>query len=372
MEYHRGGRINQHVLKKMHKFIHIFMFLFRLALPSPGRPHSQIDGFNFSFLKDMGFEEMDFDSLADACRQTPIKSLLESDSKGNTLWHSFARKVGNNSTELKEIIRKSANEVLLKAVENVKTRSTILHILASNPNSHETLLDILDEFLPGEKDTRMLTQQNGKGQTIFHILSETAKEVASLRNLEYVMQLYTNVRIESPLNLAIMSSNTQAAKLLMDNDYKLTTGLNALQSSIKYNNPDLVKYVLQKFPEFRLQLDKRDASPLHYAVNLSMLDRNATSEGIEEYKKLRMEILKVLLEHDVSDAEHQNYEEDNCLHAAISSGFPEAAMIVIHHLQQLEGNERKQLIRKKSPYDWKRPGRTCTANFLLEGDAIWP
>ena len=344
------------------------MLLFSLAEPSTGTG----DGFNFSALKDMGFEEMDFDSLAVACSQAPIKSLLESDAEGNTLWHSFARKVGNNSTELKEIIRNQPkNEVLLKAIENAKTRSTILHILASNQNSHETLSDILKEFLPGEKDTRILKQANAKGQTIFHILSETAREVSSLRTLEYVMQLYTNVRIESPLNLAIMSSNTQAAKLLMDNDYKLTTGLNALQSSIKYNNPDLVKYVLQKFPEFRLQLDKRDASPLHYAVNLSMLDRKATSEAIEEYKKLRMEILTVLLEHDVSDVEHQNYEEDNCLHAAISSGFPEAAIIVIDHLKQLEGNERKQLKRKKSVQkDDQISGRTCKANLILEGYKI--
>ena len=315
------------------------MLLFSLAEPVTGTGTSQIDGFNLSALKDRGFEEMDFDSLAEACRQAPIKSILESDAEGNTLWHSFARKVGNNSTELKEIIRKSANERLLKAQENVKTRSTILHILASNPNSHETLLDILDEFLPGEKDTRMLTQQNGKGQTIFHILSETAKEVASLRTLEYVMQLYANVRIESPLNLAIMSSNTQAAKLLMGNDYKLTTSLNALQSSIKYNNPDLVKYVLQKFPELRHQLDKRNASPLHYAMNLSSLDKKAASEVIDNYKKLRIDILRILLEHDVSDVDHLNYEEDNCLHAAITFGFPEAAMIVIDHLQQLEGNE---------------------------------
>jgi hypothetical protein len=65
------------------------------------------------------------------------------------------------------------------------------------------------------------------------------------------------------------------------------------------------------------------------------------SEDIEGYKKLRMQILRILLEHDVSDVDHLNYEEDNCLHAAISSGFPEAAMIVIDHLQQLEGNEKK-------------------------------
>ena len=355
--------------------IYSFMFLFSLAKPSPASGDSQIDEFNFSVLKDKGFEEMNFDSLAEACRLAPLKALMECDLKGNSLWHSFARKVENNSTELKEIIHnhQSKNEVLLKAIENVNNRSTILHILASNQNSHETLSDILVEFLPGEKDTRILKQANAKGQTIFHILSETAKEVASLRTLEYVMQLYTNVRIESPLNLAIMSSNTQAAKLLMDNDYKLTTGLNALQSSIKYNNPDLVKYVLQKFPEFRLHLDKRDASPLHYAVNLSMLDRKATSEAIEEYKKLRMEILTVLLEHDVSDVEHQNYEEDNCLHAAISSGFPEAAIIVIDHLQQLEGNERKQLRRKKSATkEDQRSGMTCTANSFLEGYASGP
>ena len=323
------------------------MLLFSLAEPSPGTGH--IDGFDFLVLKDMGFEEMDFDSLAEACRQAPIKSLLESDAEGNTLWHSFARKVGNNSTELKEIIRNQPkNEVLLKAIENAKTRSTILHILASNQNSHETLSDILKEFLPGEKDTRILKQANAKGQTIFHILSETAKEGASLKTLEYVMHLYTNVRVESPLNLAIMSSNFEGAKLLMENDYKLTTGLNALQSSIKYNNPDLVKYVLQKFPELRQQLDKRNASPLHYAMNLSSLDKKAAREVIENYKKLRIDILRILLENDVSDVDHLNYEEDNCLHAAISFGFPEAAMIVIDHLQLLEGNERKQLKRKKS------------------------
>ena len=162
-----------------------------------------------------------------------------------------------------------------------------------------------------------------------------------------------------------MASNTQGAKLLMDNDYKLTTGLNALQSSIKYNNPDLVKYVLQKFPELRLQLDKRDASPLHYAMNLSGLDKKAASRAIEEYKKLKNDILMVLLEHDVSDVNHLNYEEDNCLHAAISSGFPEAAMIVIDHLQKMEGNERKQLRKKKSATEEdQRSGRTCTAIFF--------
>merc|ERR1712051_4818 len=175
-------------------------------------------------------------------------------------------------------------------------------ILASNPNSHNVLVNILEEFLPDpSKDARILKQANAKGKTIFHILSETAKEVASLTTLKYVMQLYTNVKVESPLNLAIMASNTQGAKLLMDNDYKLTTGLNALQSSIKYNNPDLVKYVLQKFPELRHQLDKRNASPLHYAVNLSSLDKKAASEVIDNYKKMRIDILRILLEHDVSD-----------------------------------------------------------------------
>ena len=306
------------------------MFLFSLGESSPGSGESQFDEFNFSILKDRGFEEMDFESLAEACHQAPLKSLLESDSEGNSLWHSFARKVDSNSTEIKEIIRNQPkNEVLLKAIENAKNKSTILHILASNQNSHEILLDILVEFLPGEKDTRILKQGNAKGKTIFHILSETAKEGASLKTLEYVMHLYTNVKVESPLNLAIMSSNFEGAKLLMENDYKLTTGLNALQSSIKYNNPDLVKYVLQKFPELRHQLDKRNACPLHNAVNLSSLDKKAASEVIDNYKKLRIDILRILLEHDVSDVDHLNYEEDNCLHAAISSGFPEAAMIFI-------------------------------------------
>ena len=341
------------------------MFLFSLGESSPGSGESQFDEFNFSILKDRGFEEMDFESLAEACHQAPLKSLLESDSEGNSLWHSFARKVDSNSTEIKEIIRNQPkNEVLLKATENAKNKSTILHILASNHNSHEILLDILVEFLPGEKDT-ILKQGNANGKTIFHILSETAKEGTSLKTLEYVLHLYKNVKVENPLNLAIMSSNTEGAKLLMDNDYKLTTGLNVLQSSIKYSNPDLVKYVLQKFPELRFQLDKRNASPLHYAVNLSMLDRNATSEGIEEYKNLRMQILTVLLEHDVSDVEHQNYEEDNCLHAAISSGFPEAAMIVIDHLQKLEGNDKKQLRKKKSAVKEDQiSGRTCAAIFF--------
>ena len=350
------------------------MGFFSLGESSPGGGESQFDEFNFSVLKDRGFEEMDFESLAEACRQAPLKSLLESDSAGNSLWHSLARKVDNNSTEIKEIIRNQPkNEVLLKAIENAKNKSTILHILASNQNSHEILLDILVEFLPGEKDTRILKQGNAKGKTIFHILSETAKEGTSLKTLEYVMKLYTNVKIESPLNLAIMSSNFESAKLLMENNYKLTTGLNALQSSIKYNNPDLVKYVLQKFPEFRLQVDKRDASPLHYAVNLSMLDKKAESEAIENYKKSRMEILTVLLENDVSDVEHQNYEEDNCLHAAISSGFPEAAMIVIDHLQLLEGNERKQLKRKKSVQKEDQiSGRICKSNLILEGYTIQP
>ena len=336
------------------------MGFFSLGESSPGGGESQFDEFNFSVLKDRGFEEMDFESLAEACRQAPLKSLLESDSAGNSLWHSLARKVDNNSTEIKEIIRNQPkNEVLLKATENAKDKSTILHILASNQNSHEILLDILVEFLPGEKDT-ILKQGNAKGKTIFHILSETAKEGTSLKTLEYVLHLYKNVKVENPLNLAIMSSNTEGAKLLMDNDYKLTTGLNVLQSSIKYSNPDLVKYVLQKFPDLRLQLDKKGASPLHHAVNLTGIDKNAErgSGTIQNYKQFRIDILMVLLENDVSDVDHQNSEKDNCLHAAISFGFPEAVLTIIEHLQPKGGNEMR---RKGSANgeDHQPSGKTC-------------
>ena len=52
-----------------------------------------------------------------------------------------------------------------------------------------------------------------------------------------------------------MNSNTEGAKLLMNKEYDCIFdkkyGLNALHSCIKYMNPELVEYILEKYPELQ-------------------------------------------------------------------------------------------------------------------------
>ena len=191
--------------------------------------------------------------------------MIESDSADSTLLHSFVKTINNESTNLKELLNKfSAVEqvTILTAEENNKNRTTILHILASNPESHEVLLEILDSFLNENqpKTKKILMHKDSKGETILHILSKRAREGAILSTLLNVIQLYEKYDLKkiiegqtqtNPLNLAIVASNTEGAKLLMQNEYFLVSGLNALQSSIKYTNPELVRYILDNNPDLR-------------------------------------------------------------------------------------------------------------------------
>ena len=273
------------------------------------------------------------------------------DPDDSTLLHSFAREVKDKSMHLKELLNKfsTGEQVpILTAEENIKNKSTILHILAFNPESHEVLSEILDAFLHENqpKTKRILMHKDSKGETILHILSKKAREGATLLN---VIQLYAKYDLKkiiesqtqtNPLNLAIVASNTEGAKILMQNDYSLASGLNALQSSIKYKNPELVQFIMDNFPELRNQLDKKNCSPLHLVASLPWLSKEDSSE----VKKVRQDILKLLLTKDLSDVNQLNSQSENCLHVAISSGFVEAVMMIITHLQEIE---EKNVPKKK-------------------------
>lgn len=289
-----------------------------------------------------------------------VKSLIESDSADSTLLHSFVREINNESANLKELLNKfSAVEqvTILTAEESNKNRSTILHILASNSASHEVLSEILDTFLHENqpKTKKILMQKDSKGETILHILSKKAREGASLSTLQHVIQFYGNYLLKNiiesqtqtnPLNLAIVAGNTEGAKILMQNEYFLASGLNALQSSIKYTNPELVRFILDNNPDLRNQLDKKNSSPLHLVASLPWLSEEASSE----VKQMRQDILKQLLEKNLSDVNQLNSQEENCVHVAISSGFVDAAMMIITHLQEFgdkELNRKKSVTKKK-------------------------
>ena len=271
--------------------------------------------------------------------------------------HSFVREIKNESTNLKGLLNKfsiSEQETILTAEENIKSRSTILHILASNPESHEVLSEILDTFLhENQSKTKMiLMQKDNKGETILHILSKKAREGASLSSLQNVIQLYANYDLKkiiesqtqkNPLNLAIVGGNTEGAKILMQNNYSLASGLNALQSSIKYSNCELVQFILNNNPDLRKKLDKKNSSPLHLAATLPWLSKEDSSE----VKQGRQDILKELLANDLSDVNQLNSQNENCLHVAISSGFVEAALMIITHLQEIEVKEDKAKMKRK-------------------------
>ena len=238
------------------------------------------------------------------------------DPDDSTLLHRFVRL---DSTHLKELLNKfttSEQVTILTAEENNKNKSTILHILASNPESHEVLLEILDTFLNENqpKTKKILMHKDSKGETILHILSKKAREGAILSTLLNVIQLYAKYDLKkiiegqtqtNPLNLAIVASNTEGAKLLMQNEYSLASGLNALQSSIKYTNPELVRFILDNNPDLRNQLDKKNSSPLHLAASLPWL----SEEDSSEVKQVRQYILKQLLAKDSSDVNQLNSQE---------------------------------------------------------------
>ena len=297
------------------------------------------------------------------------------DPDDSTLLHRFVRL---DSTHLKELLNKfttSEQVTILTAEENNKNKSTILHILASNPESHEVLLEILDTFLNENqpKTKKILMHKDSKGETILHILSKKAREGAILSTLLNVIQLYAKYDLKkiievqtqtNPLNLAIVASNTEGAKLLMQNEYFLASGgLNALQSSIKYSNPELVEFILDNFPDLRNQLDKKNSSPLHLAASLSYL----SNEDSSEVKQMRQDILKLLLAKDLSDVNQLNSQKENCLHVAISSGFVEAAMMIITHLQEIEAkNVTKKKKNAEGMYEF-----VLKNNFELLYSILW-
>ena len=307
-----------------------------------------------------------------------VKSLIESDSADSTLLHSFVKTINNESTNLKELLNKfSAVEqvTILTAEETNKNKTTILHILAFNPESHEVLSEIMDTFLHENqpKTKKILMHKDSKGETILHILSKKAREGASLSTLQHVIQFYGNYLLKNiiesqtqtnPLNLSIVAGNTEGAKLLMQNEYFLASGLNALQSSIKYSNPELVEFILDNNPDLRNQLDKKNSSPLHLAASLSYLSKEDSSE----IKQARQDILKQLLAKDSSDVNQLNSQEENCLHVAISSGFVEAAMMIITHLQECGDKEPdKEPDRKKSvPKKKKNEGMSIRLETNLQ------
>merc|ERR1712083_430498 len=141
-----------------------------------------------------------------------------------------------------------------------------------------------------------------------------AKEGESLTILENVLELYANEDLKeklegksNPLKLAIMNSNTEGAKLLIDKEYSCIFdrkfGLNALHSCIKYMNPELIQYMLGKHPNLRKELDANKKSPLHYVVDLKWPEViQKRSESVDG----RKDILKKLLEKDLTDVDQLN------------------------------------------------------------------
>ena len=288
--------------------------------------------------------------LVEKCHDASVKSLTEPDSNGSTLLHRLVNKIEYHATDLKSLLSKYTGiekKALLAAQD--KSKATILHYLAASKNgnqaiAHQTLRNILQESaLENNQLQQILMQRNGKGDNILHILAKEAKEDKSLEILEQVIKWYAEAglkeKLESqgnPMKQAIMNGNTKGAILLMENEYALifdkNYGLNALHSCIKYMNPELVEYILQKFPDLRTQLDEKKASPLHYVVDLKgPQDSQKQSESLRQ----RAAILQKLLENDLSDVELLNNQNENCLHLAIGSGFSQAATMIIDFLQKL-------------------------------------
>ncbi len=83
---------------------------------------------------------------------------------------------------------------------------------------------------------------------------------------------------------------------------------------------------------------------------------------------MRLDILKLLLAKDLSDVNQLNSLNENCLHVAISSGFVEAAMMIITHLQECGDKEpNKEPGRKKSvPKKKKDDGMSIRIKAILQ------
>ena len=289
------------------------------------------------------------ESLLEECQGASVKSLTTTDSDGSTLLHRLVNKIEDTATDLKNLLLKHSGKDkkdLLTAQD--KSKATILHYLAASKNgnqaiAHQTLWSILQESaLENNQWQQILMQRNGKGDNILHILAKEAKEDKSLEILEQFIKWYAEAGLKekletqgNPLKQAIMNGNTKGAILLMENEYAIMFdkkyGLNALHSCIKYMNSELVEYILLKYPDLRLQLDEKKASPLHYVVDL---------KGPQDIQKQpdslrrREMILQNFLESDLTDVDQLNNQNENCLHLGIGSGFPQAATIIIDYLQK--------------------------------------
>ena len=157
---------------------------------------------------------------------------------------------------------------------------------------------------------------------------------------------------------AITTGNTEVAKVLIDNDYSLLfdekDGLNALHSCIRYRNPDLVTYILEKEKtkgvnsnlQLLRKLDHKKNTLLNYAVNLNWpvgrfdQENDQGPDNTLLHEPARMEILRSLMLDSWSDVDKQNEKEDNCLHIAILNDFPEGAKFIIDYLRKLSIKEK--------------------------------
>ena len=279
---------------------------------------------------------------------------------------------------------------ILKVVDNKK--QSILHKLAFHQDfqSHQTLLEILNEFFP-EKNLRqkeeILLHRNGKGDTILNVLSKEAKKENSLKDLKKLILIYTEAGLKAkleaqknPLKEAITTGNTKAAKILIDSDYSLVfdekVGLNALHSCIRYRNPKLITHILEKegrkglnynlepVPSERNRLDHKMNSLLHYASDLNWpgVSNQEIDQGPDNtisHEDARIEILETLLHNDWSDIDQKNQDGDNCLHLAISNEFPKGAKLIIDSIMNL-GEEEKEGNKKKGKPKEKRTESRAT------------
>ena len=290
-----------------------------------------------------------------------------------TLLHQLAKQGENRTANLMELLGKYSGDLddvkdLLKVVD--KRKQSILHKLAfyNDNESHQTLLDILTAFFPKndlKQKEEILMHRNGKGDTILNILSKEAKTETSLKNLKELIVLYTGADLKekletqkNPLKEAITTGNTEAAKLLIDNDYSLffdqKDKLNALHSCIRYRNPELVTYILEKEKGkgennnlVLLQIpDNKKNTLLNYAVDLNWpeLKGKVEQENFQDldstlpHEEARMEILKSLMILNWSFShtlEKQNETKENCLHIAILNDFPKGAKFIIDYLRNL-------------------------------------
>ena len=289
-----------------------------------------------------------------------------------SLLHQLAKQSKNRTANLMEVLRQYSRNLddikdILKADD--KYGQSILHRLAFHKESHQTLLEILNEFFP-ENDLKqkeeILMHRNGKGDTILNVLSKEAKTEKSLKNLKQLILLYTETGLKpkleaqkNPLKETITTGNTKAAKVLIDNDYSLffdeKDGLNALHSCIRYGNSDLVTYILEKEEikgvnsnlQLLRKLDRKKNTLLNFAVNLnwppvgrSDQENDQGPNNTKHHKSTRMEILRSLMIDCWSDVDTQNETDDNCLHIAILNDFPEGAKLIIDYLRKLSIKEK--------------------------------